>query len=585
MKISRRNFLKSGLSGAGVAALNLSSPLAHAFDNTCGGDKPHKALVGINLGGGNDGFNCFIPKGAGHYEDYQALRTSLAFGRDQVLDLGLNDAGLELGLSPELEELKWLFDQGKALPVVNVGPLMRDPTVVSDVKQLEPVHIYSHSHQSAVTQTHTGLQISDQGWGGLSAELLDNLFSLQELPPLFEVGSQTIWTNSLPKSANRIGTSLPAPMVLEEQGEFLYQAFRDSSMTKGSLFKEYYAELCADAKEMYSEFETIFEDENDYGFDLGTSLGKQLRVVLLLLKARDEFNHPVQFFSVSMGGFDTHASQSKEQGALLRTLASQLSVFHQRLEELGLSDSVTSFTFSEFGRTLEPNGSGTDHGWGNCQMVLGGDVLGERVLGQWPSLANGSDDLLSRGRVIPSMSVDLFHASLLKWVGVRDSGIEELFPSLKEFTVKSLPIFRSCDDAVDSKLSIVAANASAVNPNGIDKIEHAIDGNLATKWSAKGQNVTYTLTLANLATLHSVRFAQDKGHERRYFMDIQVSSDGQNFEHVMSVTTDGDSDNMVKYPLGSIEARYVRFVCQGNTDSLAHLRDWNNFRHIEVWGR
>lgn len=446
MKISRRNFLKSSVSGVGVTALNLSSPFAQAFDKTCSGNAPYKALVGINLGGGNDGFNCFVPQGAGYYEDYQTIRGSLAFDKSELLDLNLNDQGLELGLSPELAELKWMFDEGKGLPVINVGPLMHEPGTVDDVNQLKPIHVFSHNHQSAVTQTHTGTTISNQGWGGLSAELLERLFSLEKLPPLFEVGSQTVWTNSIPKSANRIGTSLPSKMDFEEEGRFLYKSFRDPGMTQGSLFEQYYAELCNDAQVKHTEFEKIFDDENDYGFDLGTSLGKQLRVVLLLLKAREEFAHPVHFFSVTLGGFDTHSSQKSQQGDLLRTLAAQLSVFHKRVEELGLLDSVTSFTFSEFGRTLVPNGSGTDHGWGNCQLVLGGDVLGSRVLGEWPDLGDDSKDLLSRGRVVPSMSVDLFHASLLKWLGVGEEGATTLFPSLEEFNEKSLPIFRSCDN-------------------------------------------------------------------------------------------------------------------------------------------
>ncbi|MDR9829204.1 DUF1501 domain-containing protein [Vibrio sp. FNV 38] len=444
MKLTRRDLLKGGLSGAGVTALNLSSPLAHAFAGQCDDSTQHKAIVGINLAGGNDGFNCFVPKAPNQHAEYKAMRGSLAFEENDLLDLPLDDNGLNLGLSPELDEIKWLFEQGKALPVLNVGPLMQHRDSGLDVEALKPVHTFSHNHQSAVTQTKTDTYISNQGWGGLSAELLSNAFGLEELPPLFEVGSQTVWTNSLPKSANRIGTSMPGDMVLKDQGESLYKAFRSATMTEGSLFKQHYAELCDDAMDKYQEFGEILVEESDYGFDTSSSIGRQLRTIFLLLLARDKFNHPAQFFSATLGGFDTHSGQKNEQGTLLRLLASQISVFYRNLESHGLSESVTTFTFSEFGRTLEPNGSGTDHGWGNCQMVLGGDVLGGRVLGEWPNLTPESEDLLTRGRVIPTMSVDLFHASLLKWIGVRENGIDLLFPSLVDFEQKALPIFRSC---------------------------------------------------------------------------------------------------------------------------------------------
>ncbi|MGF1695353.1 DUF1501 domain-containing protein [Vibrio lamellibrachiae] len=585
MQVSRRLFLKGSASTAGIAALNLSSPMAHAFSESCDNDMAHKALVGINLGGGNDGFNCFIPKNDTEYNEYKALRGSLAFENNEVSCLKLLGDDAKLGLSPELNDLKWLFDDGLALPVVNVGPLTQERKPDTHIDDLKPIHIFSHNHQSTITQTNTRETIGNQGWGGLSAYILDNSYGLKELPPLFEVGSQTVWTNSLPKSANRIGTSLPPAMSLEEHGAELYAGFRRSHATKDSLFKKYYAEMCDEAKNNFDEFGQIFDEGDDYGFNVETSIGRQLKTVLLLLDSRDKFDHPVQFFSVTLGGFDTHASQKEDQGALLRLLASQVSNFYCELKSRGLMDSVTTFTFSEFGRTLEPNGSGTDHGWGNCQMVLGGDVLGDRVLGEWPNLAEGSKDLMTRGRVVPTMSVDLFHASLLNWVGIKESCLEHLFPSLKEFDQKALPIFRSCDNGNDTKLEIIGATASAENPNGIDKISHGYDKDMSTKWSAKGQGVTYTVELESLSTVHSVRFAQMKGQERSYRLDIETSQDGYTFDALLSIRTEGKSDEMVAYPLGSLKARFVRFVCNGNSDSDESLKDWTNFRNIEVLGR
>ncbi len=587
MSLSRRTFLKGSLSGAGVTALNLTSPLSYAMSSECDSDKPQKALVGINLGGGNDGFHCFVPRSEPFHQQYKALRTTLAYEKDQLIDLDLNGDELNLGLSPELEEIQWLFKKGMAAPVLNVGPLKEIRDEIGDVEQLKPVHIFSHNHQSAVTQTHTGHAISDQGFGGQAAHLLESAFSLSELNPIFEVGSQTIWTNSLPMGANRIGTSMPPAMPLHDLGAPLFDKFRDDSLIANSLFKEYYAEQCFDAQEKFTEFDKILVDEANcpYGFNLNTSLGKQLRTVFLLLLARPQFQHPSQFFSVTLGGFDTHSNQEKDQGELLRLLASQLSVFYHNLENEGLSDSVTTFTFSEFGRTLIPNGSGTDHGWGNCQMVLGGDLLEHKVHGKWPNLAENSEQLLTRGRVIPSLSVDLFHATLLNWLGVRSGDMTMLFPTVKDYHPSMLPMFKSCDSQPSQKLPVAHASASAVNPNGQDKVEYGVDGLLNTKWSAKGRNIDYTIELSTLATVTALRFAQAKGDERQYFMDIEVSEDGQNFQDVTSIDTRGNSDEMVEYPIGSFKAKFVRFVCQGNSDANTSLNQWNNFRHIEVWGQ
>ncbi|MCW8332955.1 DUF1501 domain-containing protein [Vibrio paucivorans] len=587
MTVSRRAFLKGSLSGVGVTAFNLSSPLAHALSPNCDTPAPQKALVGINLGGGNDGFNCFVPKADKEYALYRALRSNLAFEKDQLLDLNFAHDSLKLALSPELEAMKWLFDGNKAVPIVNVGPRMQPRERAHDIDKLKPIHLYSHNHQSAITQTYTGNSISNEGWGGRSAYLLETGYNLNELEPIFEVGSQSVWTNSKEKTANRIGTSMPPKMSLHNQGQQLFEAFRDKKMTSQSIFKQYYSELCIDAREKFDEFEKILVDEENcpYGFNLDTSLGKQLRVVLLLLLARDAFQHPAQFFSVTLGGFDTHSNQTRDQGELLRLLASQLSVFYRNLDQEGLTDSVTTFTFSEFGRTLIPNGSGTDHGWGNCQMVLGGDLNGNQVHGIWPDLSSSSADLLSRGRVVPTMSVDLFHATLLSWVGVKNDGIEAMFPTLVGYDPGAIPIFKSCGQSPANKLNIIGASASEENPNGIDKIAHGIDGDLNTKWSANGRNIEYTVELESVSTVTMLKFAQAKGDERRYYLDIEVSQDGIKFEDATSIDTAGQSDQMVEYPIGSYQAKYIRFVCQGNSDTNASLAQWNNFRHVEVWGQ
>jgi uncharacterized protein (DUF1501 family) len=103
------------------------------------------------------------------------------------------------------------------------------------------------------------------------------------------------------------------------------------------------------------------------------------------------------------------------------------------MEQLQLSDKVTSFTASDFGRTFPTNGQGSDHGWGGHHMIVGGAVRGGRTFGTFPTLAvNGPDDT-STGRWIPTVSVDEYSATLARWFGVSQSNMSSIFPNLNRF--------------------------------------------------------------------------------------------------------------------------------------------------------
>ena len=120
------------------------------------------------------------------------------------------------------------------------------------------------------------------------------------------------------------------------------------------------------------------------------------------------------------------------------------------LENNGLFEQVTTFTHSEFGRTLIPNGTdGADHGWASHELVLGGSVAGQAIVGEYPDLSETSPYLLSRGRVIPTVSSDQLHASLMVWLGLSETGINQLFPALDNTLTDSiqpqtLPLFKAC---------------------------------------------------------------------------------------------------------------------------------------------
>ncbi len=101
-----------------------------------------------------------------------------------------------------------------------------------------------------------------------------------------------------------------------------------------------------------------------------------MREVARLIRVRSQMGPGRQVFFCSIGGFDTHSAQMGTHANLLRDLSQSLSAFAYATLDLGLAGNVTTFTQSEFNRTTQTNGTGTDHAWGSHQIVLGGAVQG-----------------------------------------------------------------------------------------------------------------------------------------------------------------------------------------------------------------
>ena len=146
-----------------------------------------------------------------------------------------------------------------------------------------------------------------------------------------------------------------------------------------------------------------------------------------------------QVFCCSIDGFDTHSGQSWQHMDLLRQVAEGMTAFYSATLELGVANNVTTFTESDFGRTLQPSGSGPDHGWGNHHLVLGGAMRGGDVYGRFPYPAlGGLDDSGDRGALIPSTSLDQYGATLAKWFGVGTAQMAAVFPGLGCFATPDL---------------------------------------------------------------------------------------------------------------------------------------------------
>ena len=168
----------------------------------------------------------------------------------------------------------------------------------------------------------------------------------------------------------------------------------------------------------------------------GTRLGDQLQAVAKLIagRAASTNNRPIYF--VRIGGFDQHTSLLEDHSERMQELNNGLKAFRDALVEQGDFDKTLTHIGSEFGRTFTPNSSGTDHGWGGNMMVMGGAVNGGHMYGRYPDLRLGGErdsDSRDRGRWIPQTSSHQTAAVMARWLGVQQSDLNDIFPTLMNF--------------------------------------------------------------------------------------------------------------------------------------------------------
>jgi hypothetical protein len=187
-----------------------------------------------------------------------------------------------------------------------------------------------------------------------------------------------------------------------------------------------------------------------------STLSQQLQMVARLIAAgrtaaaNGGFGMKRQIFFCQVGGYDLHTGQTNYSSTtpnnvllgahtnLLAELSQSMYAFQRAMEQLGLSNSVTSFTASDFGRTFPSNGQGSDHGWGSHHLILGGAVNGQRTYGQFPALMAKSPNDLGTGRWIPTTAIDQYFATLATWFGIDPGNLSTVFPNLGRFTTPNL---------------------------------------------------------------------------------------------------------------------------------------------------
>lgn len=446
----RRGFLRLGVQSAASASLLATLGTMErvmAATDTSG----YRALVCVFLYGGNDAFNWIVPRDNAGYGVYKASRRNLAL--DQASLLPITVAGpQQYGLHPSCPGIRDLFEAGRAAFVANVGTLIQPVTPAEFRSERVPLppYLFSHSDQTIQWQTSQPQSRSGLGWAGRMSDLLKSSGYDPRLAMNVSLNGSNIWQSGATTIQYALG--LDGAPELNATGnetyrggtrrsaylELLRQAGADAKLEANLLSHELartqaraidLAQFVNDGLATNTPLSTVFPSG---------SLGAQLRMAARMIQARNAINVSRQTFFIGLGGWDFHDRQFEDQAERLGDLSACLKAFDSAMLEIGASTQVTTFTATDFGRTLTTNGDGSDHGWGGHALVTGGAVRGKAIYGTMPDLTIGGPNDGGEGRIVPTLSTDQFAATLANWFGVSGSDLVDLFPNLVNFTTRNL---------------------------------------------------------------------------------------------------------------------------------------------------
>ena len=461
-KLNRRKFLGQASCAAIGSTTLLSTILNMGVANSlagmstpsysAGGD--YKAMVCILLAGGNDSFNMLVPRNGNHYTEYANTRSNLALPQGDLLPLNYSDKnGKQFGVHPSMPEVQRLFNNNKLAFVSNVGTLIEPTTKSQYLNKSKPVPVGLLSHADQIQQWQTSIPQtrSSKGWGGRMADILQAGNANQNISMnislsgtnIFQVGNQSAEYAIRASAGGSVGISTydgtSALDVALKQGteSLLAQQYQD-------IFKSTFTNKITASQSNHVEFSAALNQAPVIATAFSANpVSANMELIAKTIAVRDVLNVKRQTFFITIGGWDHHDEVLNNQVAMLSVVSKALSEFQTAMEELNLSDCVTTFTASDFGRTLTSNGNGSDHAWGGNVMVMGGAVKGGQIYGEYPSLALNSKDDVGGAILLPSISTDEYFAELSKWFGVTNGDLSYVLPNIGNFynvNSNSLPI-------------------------------------------------------------------------------------------------------------------------------------------------
>jgi uncharacterized protein (DUF1501 family) len=417
------------------------------------------------LYGGNDQTNTVVPYDLTNYNRYSAIRGGgaggaaggIAFGRNQLTATALTPIvsqtltdNLQYALAPQLTSLVPLWNAGNCAIQLNVGPLIVPLTLAqyeSNDRTLYPLppRLFSHNDQQSVWQS-LGAEGSTVGWGGRLGDLALSSNGNSSLTCI-SAGGNAVFMSGNDVLQYQVSSNGPSPVYASLYDRFggacRASTFRSLiTKTSGNLMENDFGVVTKRALDL----ESIVSDALrpvvlDTNFDLDgrdNTLANQLKIVARLIGARTALGAKRQVFFVQLGGFDNHDKLIADHAIRMAAVNEGLGQFQAAMVELGVANKVTTFTASDFGRTMSSNGDGSDHGWGSHHLVVGGAVQGGRYYGTAPKVSVTSTDQVGQGRLLPTTSVDQYAATLARWFGVSPTEMVGLLPNIGNFATANL---------------------------------------------------------------------------------------------------------------------------------------------------
>jgi uncharacterized protein (DUF1501 family) len=448
----RRHFLKTATQytamGAGAPmALNLAGIQAAAAQTA----EDYRALVCIFLFGGMDQTSTLVPFDNAEFSALTTARGGLTRSAADFVTLGnvASQNNRSFALAKELSPLANLYANKKLSIVANVGPMYTPLTKAQFQARAAgvPPQLFSHNDQQSVWQS-SGVEGATVGWGGRFGDLLASSNSASNsVFTSISINGTAVFLYGNTVQQFQVGSGGPATVASLNRlynSSVAGQALRDIITANPSpLFESHLGQVTRRSLEANQKLSDDLANAKPLttSFNQSNSLAKQLQMVARLISVRQSLGMKRQVFFVGLGGFDHHDGLLAGLPGLHTQVAEAMASFYDATFEMGVDDLVTTFTASEFGRTLTSNGSGSDHGWGGHQFVMGSAVKGGTIVGSYPSVALGTAEDLGQGRLLPTTATSQLSATLGTWFGVPAGSMKDALPYIDNFSVKDLGLF------------------------------------------------------------------------------------------------------------------------------------------------
>jgi cullin-associated NEDD8-dissociated protein 1 len=422
--------------------------------------RPFKAIVVVFLPGGIDSHNLLVPhsgctgvNGDSHlYDEYVAARTNVALPKNELLTIGNSGGDVQpcatMGMNPEMQFAKQLYDDGDAAWLANIGALVEPVTKAeyeAGVRRLPP-DLFAHNvQQRCMHNLHAQYGAAKGVLGRATTALLEakegtplaaQLFSLVGNIKMLEGGNTPTMIGKktgIARYSDLAALAEPLANLTSQQSTSVFAETYAQSLESTLRTTEATGAMLSEATlDTEAQFDSAYE--NRQGETHANAIALQFKQVAKVLKIRQELGFERAAFVTDHGAFDTHTNLRTTVDQGMADFDAALKLFVGELKSMGLWGNVTIVTVSDFGRTLTSNGLGTDHAWGGNHFVMSGALKGGKILGKYPDALHADGDLnIGRGRLIPTMAWEGMWQALAQWYGVEEGQMSTLLPNLANF--------------------------------------------------------------------------------------------------------------------------------------------------------